>query len=141
MAAYWTTSQEPYAPPMNEIPKVVFSNTLRAAPWGETRIASGQLVDEIACLKREPGKDLLAHGGVGLARSLVASGLIDEYRLVVHPVALGAGRSPFSALTAPIRLRLHDAVTFKTGVIARTLRPIEPAGIEGGTQAERETTT
>ncbi len=123
MAAHWPTSREPYAAPMNDIPKVVFSTTLRDTPWGETRIASGDLAREVARLKQEPGKDLLAHGGVGFARALIASRSIDEYRLVIHPVALGQGLSPFSTLAAPLRFAQVDAATFKTGVVARTLRP------------------
>jgi dihydrofolate reductase len=77
---------------MNEIPKVVFSNSLTSAHWGETAIATGDVVDAVAHLKQERlGGYLLALGGVRFARSLVETGLIDEYRLVVHPVVLGAG--------------------------------------------------
>ena len=123
MAAYWPTSDEPYARPMNDIPKIVFSRTLREGKWPQSRIVSGDLASEVARLKSEPGKDLLAHGGAGFAQSLVETGLVDEYRLVTHPVALGAGHSPFSRLGEPIRLTLVDVVTFKTGVIAKTLRP------------------
>jgi dihydrofolate reductase len=100
---------------MNEIPKIVFSDSLKKGDWPETRIVSGDWATEIAKLKQEPGRDLLAHGGVRFARSLVRSGLVDEYRLIIHPVALGNGLSPFSELPAPIRLRLADATTFKTG--------------------------
>lgn len=123
MAAHWPTSTEPYAPPMNEIPKVVFSKSLRETSWGDTRIAPGELAVEIDSLKRQPGKDLLAHGGVRFARSLIDSGLVDEYRLMVHPVVLGKGLSPFSTLPAPARLKLVDAITFQTGVIAKSLHP------------------
>lgn len=125
MAAYWPTSTEPYARPMNDIPKIVFSRTLRDAKWGESRVVAGDMAREIARLKSETGKDLLAHGGAGFARSLVQTGLVDEYRLVTHPVALGTGRSPFAGLAAPVRLALVDAVTFRTGVIAKTLRPVQ----------------
>src|SRR3989475_11688390 len=63
MAAFWPTSTSDYARPMNEIPKVVFSKTLKHADWPETRIASGDLGEEIARLKREPENDLIAYGG------------------------------------------------------------------------------
>src|ERR1051325_942310 len=106
MAAYWPTSTEPFAAPMNEIPKVVFSRTgsigqatttraledetrLRTPPeasapsnpgsWTTPIIASGDLAAEIARLNRQDGKPLLAHGGASLAQSLVKEGLIDEY--------------------------------------------------------------
>jgi dihydrofolate reductase len=108
---------------MNQIPKVAFSRSLRDAPWGETRIVAGDLATEIDRLKGEPGRDLLAHGGVSFARSLIHSGLIDEYRLVVHPVVLGDGLRPFSGLTAPTRFRLVEALTFSSGVIAKALHP------------------
>jgi dihydrofolate reductase len=68
MAAYWPSSSEPYAPPMNEIPKVVFSRRPFRAEWAGTTVATGDLTDEIARLKREPGKDILAHGGAGRHR-------------------------------------------------------------------------
>jgi hypothetical protein len=69
----------------------VFSNALTSADWGETTIATGDLADAVARLKRDrPGRYLLAQGGVRFARSLVETGLIDEYRLVVHPVGTTA---------------------------------------------------
>jgi dihydrofolate reductase len=123
MAAHWPASSEPYAPPMNQIPKIVFSNSLRDAPWGETRIVTGDLATEIVALKQESGGHLLAHGGVRFARSLIGSGLIDEYRLLVHPVVLGQGLRAFSEVASVMRLVLVQAVTFKAGVIAKTLRP------------------
>ena len=58
MAAHWPTSTEPWAAPMNQLPKVVFSKTLKSAPWGPTRILSGDLAEESARLKAEPGKDI-----------------------------------------------------------------------------------
>jgi dihydrofolate reductase len=121
MAAHWPVSSEPYAPPMNQIPKVAFSKSLREASWRETRIVAGDLATEVAKLKEESGRDLLAHGGVRFAQALIRAGLIDEYRLVVHPVVLGEGLRPFSALSAPARLRLADATTFASGAVAKTL--------------------
>jgi dihydrofolate reductase len=125
MAAHWPTSTEPYAAPMNDIPKIVFSRTLKQADWPETRIARGDLTSEIGALKRETGNDLLAHGGATFARSLVEAGLVDIYRLIVHPVVLGEGRRIFPARDEPRRFRLADIRTFKTGVVAKTLIPIE----------------
>ena len=123
MAAHWPTSREPYAPPMNEISKIVFSRTLKRADWCDTKILDGDLAMEVARLKREPGRDLLAHGGVTFARSLVKTGLVDEYRLVVHPIALGRGASLFSELAAPIRLKLVKSVPFKTGLAVNVFQP------------------
>jgi dihydrofolate reductase len=123
MAAHWPCSTEPYAAPMNRIPKIVFSRSLKKAEWGETRIVSGDLAKEVARLKHESGADLLAHGGARFARSLVRSGLIDLYRLVVHPVVLGKGLPLFTELASPLRLKPAATATFKTGLIARDLQP------------------
>ena len=115
-AAYWPGASGPFAEPMNEIPKVVFSNSLRSADWGETTIAAGDLADAITRLKQErSGGYLLAQGGARFARSLVETGLIDEYRLVVHPVVLGAGERLF---TAPLTIEPMSTTVFNGGAVA-----------------------
>ena len=115
-AAYWPGASGPFAEPMNEIPKVVFSNSLRSADWSETTIAGGDLADAVTRLKQE-GSDgyLLAQGGARFARSLVETGLIDEYRLVVHPVVLGAGEQLF---TAPLTIEPMGTTVFSGGAVA-----------------------
>lgn len=85
--------------------------------WAEPRVASGDLAGEVTQLKEQPGKFILAHGGARFAQSLVASGLIDEYRLIIHPVALGRGQPLFSALRGPVDLRLISATSFGSGVV------------------------
>lgn len=122
MAAYWPTSTEPYAAPMNEVPKFVFSSSMTQAEWGDTMIINGDLLDEITRLKRLPGRDLLAHGGARFAQSLVELGLVDEFRLIVHPVLLGRGRSLFSKLPTPQTLTLTGARTFASGAAAMVYR-------------------
>lgn len=117
MAAYWPNSTEPFAPPMNEIPKVVFSKTLKETEWEATRVVGGDLAEEISRLKAEPGKDILAHGGASFVQSLSGLRLVDEYVLVVHPVALGAGLPLFGD---QIELKLLNAKTFDSGVLALT---------------------
>lgn len=123
MAAHWPTSTEPYAAPMNEIPKIVFSRTLSHADWPETRVVAGDPGAEVARLKRDAGKPLLVHGGAHIARALIRSGEIDVYRLIVHPVVLGKGRSLFDEIDAPFRLRLTEIKTFGTGIVAKTFVP------------------
>jgi dihydrofolate reductase len=123
MAEFWPTSDDAYAAPMNEIPKVVFSKTLEHAVWRESRIARGDLTHEIAQLKRETGKDLIAWGGAAFAQSLTRLGLVDEYRLVLQPVALGEGKPLFKDLAAPLRLELVDAQTYNTGAALHVYRP------------------
>jgi dihydrofolate reductase len=86
--------------------------------WAEPTVARGDLAEEVVRLKEQPGNFILAHGGAGFARSLVASGLIDEYRLVIHPVVLGRGEPLFSGLRSPVDLRLISATPFGSGVVA-----------------------
>ena len=108
---------------MNEIPKVVFSKTLRAAEWPQSRIAGGDLSQEIDALKREPGNDLIAYGGARFAQALSRLGLIDEYRLVIHPTALGAGTPLFGEMPAPLHLELAEAHAYETGTAIHVYRP------------------
>jgi len=115
-ARFWPGSSGPFAAPMNEIPKVVFSNSLTSAEWGATTIATGDLAAAVAGLKQErSGGYLLAQGGVRFARSLVETGLIDEYRLVVHPVVLGTGARLF---TTPLAIEPVSTTTFSGGAVA-----------------------
>jgi dihydrofolate reductase len=126
MAEFWPTSDDAYAAPMNDIPKVVFSKTLERATWAESRIARGDLAEEIAALKRETGKDMIAWGGAAFAQSLSRLRLVDEYRLILQPVALGEGLSLFKGLTAPLRLELIDAQVYDTGAALHVYRPAPP---------------
>lgn len=154
MAAWWPTSTQVFAPPMNEIPKAVattrtaaellrtrettqsLKDAARAHPavesaapteevarsWSHPTVLSGDLCAEIARLKQQPGKDLLAHGGAGFARSLIKLGLVDEFRLLVHPVALGEGLSLFGDLPRPLELELVSSTRFPKGSIAHVYR-------------------
>ena len=117
MAAYWPTSSESFAPPMNEIPKVVFSHTLASAEWSGTRIARGDLTEEIERLKREPGKPILLHGGPTFMQALAERNLIDEYSIIVHPVALSGGLPLFAT---PTELKLLDTKAFPAGAVLLT---------------------
>jgi dihydrofolate reductase len=101
---------------MNDIPKIVFSNSLKSADWGETTIVSGDLTEAVIRLKQEHSSGyLLAQGGARFARSLVRSGLIDEYRLVIHPVVLGSGEQLF---TEPLTLEPISTTAFSGGTVA-----------------------
>jgi dihydrofolate reductase len=115
-STFWPSASGPFATPMNEIPKVVFSNSLTSGDWPETTIATGDLAEQITRLKQERDDGyLLAQGGVRFARSLVETGLIDEYRLVVHPVVLGAGEPLF---TAPLTIEPISTTAFSRGAVA-----------------------
>jgi dihydrofolate reductase len=117
MAATWPMSTEVLAPLMNTLPKVVFSKTLERADWHNTRIARGDTAAEIHRLKEQPGKDILAHGGAGFAQSLSKLGLVDEYRLLVHPMVSGKGSRFFPDLSDPLNLQLLSARPFPSGVV------------------------
>jgi dihydrofolate reductase len=122
MASVWPRSTGVYADIMNEIPKVVFSKTLVHAEWAESRIASGDLTEDVERLKREPGGVILAHGGATFVDALIRDGLIDEYRLVIHPVVIGHGTGLFGALGEPLRLDLIEARTFPSGTAIHVYR-------------------
>ncbi len=116
MATHWPGASGPFAKPMNEIPKVVFSDSLASADWGETTIAAGDLAEAITRLKQERSDGyMLAHGGARFARSLVETGLIDEYRLLIHPAVLGAGERIF---LAPLTIEPMSTTVFSGGAVA-----------------------
>jgi dihydrofolate reductase len=123
MAAHWPRSTDAYAAPMNDLPKVVFSKTLESAGWNSSRVARGDLAEEISALRREPGGDIVAWGGARFVQALSREGLVDEYRLVVNPVALGDGLPLFKDLSDPIRLRLVQARTFSNGSALHVYEP------------------
>lgn len=154
MARWWPTSTDQFAPPMNQIPKAVFSGrgpaTLTdvdstaalaearsrsgatqsvalqpgAESWTTPYVAGGDLAEEIARLKAVDGKPILAHGGVRFARSLIAAGLVERFIFAVHPVALGRGLPLFSELETPLRLELVSSKAFPGGAMAQTYRPL-----------------
>jgi dihydrofolate reductase len=121
---YWETADK--NPSISEVelefahiwqamPKIVFSTTLEKVE-GNTRLATGDVAEEVTKLKAEPGKDL-AVGGAGLAASFTELGLVDEYRLFVSPVVLGGGTPFFPALDQRINLELVETRTFGSRVV------------------------
>ncbi len=121
---YWETVEEdPSAPEhvlefariWKALPKIVFSNTLERVEGNATLLRDG-VPEEVARLKQQPGKDL-AVGGAGLACTLVERDLIDEYRLFISPVVLGAGTPYFPALKQRINLELVETQTFSSRVV------------------------
>ena len=91
--------------------------------WAQAYVASGDLAEEVAKLKARDGKPIIAHGGASFARSLVAQGLVDQYDLLVHPIALGKGLSIFSDLATPRPLKLISSKAFPGGQVAQIYRP------------------
>ena len=97
------------------MPKVVFSKTLERVNWN-ARLVNGNAPEEVARLKAQLGKDM-SIGGTTLASSLAAAGLIDEYRLYVVPIVLGAGTRMFQHVNVPINLAPVETLEFTSGVI------------------------
>jgi dihydrofolate reductase len=123
MAGHWPHSSDDYAAPMNALPKVVFSKTLDSAEWSGSRVARGDLDEEVSALRREPGGDIIAWGGASFVQALSRAALVDEYRLVVNPVALGDGLPLFKDLPAPIGLQLVEATSYASGAVLHVYRP------------------
>ena len=130
LAEYWPTAAEnpagaadPANPArhieaarmMNEKQKIVFSTTLKKADWNNSRIVGGDLAAEISRLKNEPGKDIAVFAGAGIAASLMRLGLIDEYRIIVNPILLGAGTPLFQGSYDRSMLNLMETKPFKSG--------------------------
>ena len=115
-----TTDKEIVADRLNELPKIVFSNTLREAPWGRwspAQVVSGDAVSAIRRLREEIGKHMVLWGSLSLAQDLIAADLIDEYHLQVCPTLVGSGRSLFPDLGSYKRLKRVDLRTYDTGVV------------------------
>jgi dihydrofolate reductase len=124
MAAFWPTADEnPTAPNVvieyarlwKKMTKVVFSRTLEQVGWN-TRLAKGDITEEVNNLKMQPGKDMSV-SGAGLAASFMQLGLIDEYWLYLHPVILGGGKPMFPQLSDKINLQLVESRKFGRGVV------------------------
>jgi class 3 adenylate cyclase/dihydrofolate reductase len=126
-AAFWPTAagDVELAERMNEIPKYVVSNTLQRADWHNTTILSGDAAAEVEALKARADGELILYGSAELTNTLLAHGLIDEYRLLFFPVVLGSGKHLFADRIDTHQLRLVGTRTFPTGVVLLTYVPEE----------------
>jgi dihydrofolate reductase len=127
MSSYWPTSTDVFAEPMNRIPKAVFTQngykgldpdanpSATAATWTGARVFDGDLARGVSQLKAEEGKPITAIGGAGFMRSLIATGLVDEFYLAIHPVVLGAGLPIFNGVDNSVYLKLIDVKVFPGG--------------------------
>jgi len=108
---------------MNTLPKVVFSRTLSSVSWSNARLARRPVEEDLPTLKAQGDGDMVCFGGARFAHALAARRLIDEYRLTVHPVALGAGLPLWHGLSEPQRLRLVSSTVYADGSVTQTLLP------------------
>jgi len=123
-AAQWPHSTDEIASLMNAATKVVFSNTLDRVDWANARLATRGVAEEIAALRRQPGKDIAVSGGARFAQHVSRLGLIDEYDVIVHPVALGTGMRLFGDLDHPLLLDRIESEDFGTGVMRMRYRTV-----------------
>jgi dihydrofolate reductase len=128
LAAYWPS--QPGGTPMvdyiNSVPKYVVSGTLEEPlAWNNSTPIKGNVAEEIIELKRRPGKDITVLGSGELVRSLLRDGLLDELRLMVHPLVMGSGKRLFEDGADRKALELVNSRTFATGVVYVTYRPAD----------------
>jgi dihydrofolate reductase len=109
-----------FADKMNSMPKYVVSKTLTQADWHNSTILSGDLAQEVTALKEQDGGDILVAGSVSLVRGLTDLGLVDEYRLMTFPIALGEGKRLFDGISDAVTLNLVDVKPLKTGTVIFT---------------------
>jgi dihydrofolate reductase len=121
----WSKETTGPGEPLNRMHKYVISTTLTEAPWKESTIIRENVVEEIAKLKQQPGKDIIIDGSATLVQSLQGTGLIDEYRLLVEPFIMGRGRRFFAEGTAMSKLRLVESKTLNSGTLALIYQPVD----------------
>ena len=121
-AGAWPTMSDEagFADLMNGLPKYVVSTTLERVEWNNSRLIQGNIPEEVSKLKSEIARDILIDGGSYLVNLLLRHDLIDEFRLLVHPVVLGVGKRLFSEGAERHDFRLIEAKPFATGVVALT---------------------
>lgn len=115
-----TTDKEAIADKLNETKKIVFSNTLKKAPWGEwpvVDISTGEAARAIREMKLLPGKNMVMWGSISLAQSLMREDLIDEYHIQLCPVLTGGGRGLFTQSTDFTKLKLLEVRKYNTGTV------------------------
>ncbi|MFL6073137.1 MAG: dihydrofolate reductase family protein [Mycobacteriales bacterium] len=115
-AARWQSREGEWADRLNTMPKYVVSTTLREARWSPATVLVGDAVSEVSTLKREIDGEILVYASYQLVRTLLEHDLVDELRLVVFPVVLGAGRRLFGETSDSKPLRLIGAGTIGNGL-------------------------
>lgn len=132
MLSYWPDAEKnprspadlAFARKLNALPKLVLSRTLTHAAWSNTRILGERVAETIQELKREPGKPIVAWAGAGLVATLARHGLVDEYRLILHPVLLGQGTPLFQGFGERQRLRLTRTTQLGRSLVVLCYEPV-----------------
>ena len=125
MAAYWPTAPEddPYGRHMNSTLKYVASRTLQDVEWQNSTLITGDVSEEVARLKQQPGKNIAVLGSGDLVQTLLEHDLVDEFFLAVYPLVLGSGKRLFREYDQARKLRLVDSKPTRTGGVILTYRP------------------
>jgi len=108
---------------MNSIPKYVVSTTLKELEWNNSHLITGNIAEEVARLKHQEGQDILVAGSGELVGTLMQHDLIDEYRLMVHPVVLGGGKRLFRDGSDKKVLKLVETKLFSSGIVVLHYQP------------------
>jgi dihydrofolate reductase len=124
-AGFWPNADpnDPFTAQMNNTPKYVVSTTLDTVEWQNSTLIKGNIAEGIAALKQQPGKNIGITGSATLVNSLIQSDLLDELRLLVHPVVVGSGKRLFKDGGDLKRLQLVESKTFGTGVVSLVYQP------------------
>jgi dihydrofolate reductase len=125
VAAWPTRSGDPFTDKMNSMAKFVASKSLKPPLEWNASLLAGDTVDAVTDLKQQPGQNILVYGSPTLVRTLLASGLIDEYRFIIYPVVLGCGMRLFEPGPNKMTLALQSATSISTGVALLTYSPAE----------------
>lgn len=122
-AGAWPQRTGEFAEKLNAMPKVVVTGTLKDPEWNNTTVLTGDVVADVTELKRGDGGPILVHGSHTLVHTLLDNGLVDELRLMVFPVTIGAGLRLFPDTIRKTPWRLVDSVTYPTRVRLDTYHP------------------
>lgn len=128
MASYWPTPMARQNDPivaegMNNADKIVISTTLKKAEWKNTKIISADVVEELKRLKELPGNNITLLGSGSILTLLAENDLVDEYQIMIDPVAIGAGTPIFHGIKKSLNLKLTHVKTFKSGVVLLSYKP------------------
>ncbi len=132
MASYWPTMDAMKNNPilaegMNNADKIAFSRTLKKVEWNNTRLVKDNIVEEIRKMKQMPGKVMTLLGSGSILTQFAQQGLIDEYQIMVDPVALGDGTPIFKGIRHKLDLKLTGTRTFTSGGVLLCYQPVEKA--------------
>ncbi|WP_245658102.1 dihydrofolate reductase family protein [Microtetraspora malaysiensis] len=122
-AAVWPHQTGALADQINGIRKLVVSTTLATADWNNSTVIGGDAISALKDLRQQPGKNINLTGSISLTRRLLEAELLDELRLLVHPIVLGTGQRLFPDGMGQVPLKLTHSVTFSTGVVDLTYQP------------------